>query len=201
MVDTESALVERLKAGDRAAFTQLVREHHVRLIRLAMVFARSRATAEEVVQETWFAVITGIANFSGEAPIRAWLSGIVANKARTRAARDGRSVSFEEMGPAVDPSRFAADGHWLERFGPSDWLTPERVAGGRQLLERMTAVLDLLPEAQRAVILLRDVDGLEPAEICSVLAITDANLRVLLHRGRARLRDAAASLLEGARAR
>ena len=200
MVETESALVGRLRAGDRAAFTQLVREHHARLIRLAMVFARSRATAEEVVQETWLAAITGIAGYSGEAPIRAWLSGIVANKARTRATRDGRSISFEELGPAVDPSRFAADGHWLERFGPCDWLTPERVAGDRQLLERISAVLDRLPEAQRAVILLRDVDGLEPAQICAALAISDANLRVLLHRGRARLRDAAASLLDSARA-
>jgi RNA polymerase sigma-70 factor (ECF subfamily) len=197
MPDSEAALVARLRAGDRAAFALLVREHHTRLVRLAMVFARSRGTAEEVVQDAWVAVITGIAGFSGAAPIRAWLSGIVVNKARTRAVRDGRSVSFEDLGgPAVDPSRFAADGHWLERFGPSDWLTPERIAGDRQLLDRMWALLDTLPEAQRAVILLRDVEGMEPARICAELGIGDGNFRVLLHRGRAKLRDAAAALLE-----
>jgi RNA polymerase sigma-70 factor (ECF subfamily) len=146
-----------------------------------------------VVQDAWVAVITGIAGFSGQAPLRAWLSGIVVNKARTRAVRDGRSISFEDLGggPAVDPSRFGADGHWLERFGPCDWLTPERIAGDRQLLDRILALLDTLPEAQRAVILLRDVEGLEPVQICAELGIGEGNFRVLLHRARAKLRDAA----------
>lgn len=202
-VDPDAALVPRLQTGDRAAFALLVRAHHTRLLRLASLFCRSHATAEEVVQDSWVAVITGIGGYSGTSPLRAWLSAIVVNKAKTRAVRDGRSVSFEDLacrdgeGPAVDPGRFAADGHWLERFNGWDGLTPERIAGDRELLAHVAAALDALPLAQRAAILLRDVEGMEPDAICAELGIGEGNLRVLLCRGRARLRDAAALLVGG----
>jgi RNA polymerase sigma-70 factor (ECF subfamily) len=193
------AILVRLRAGDRAAFTELVRAHHGRLLRLAGIFCRVRATAEEVVQEVWVVALTGIGGFSGEVPIGAWLSGICANKARTRGTRDERFVSLdamEETGPLPAPGHFLRDGHWAEQFGGWETLTPERIAGDRQLLARMSEALDALPTAQRAAIWLRDVEGLDAPAICEALAISDANLRVLLHRGRTKLRDAAALLME-----
>jgi RNA polymerase sigma-70 factor, ECF subfamily len=198
----DAALLPRLRAGEEAAFRELVRRHHARLVRLAAIFTGGRARAEEAVQDAWVAVVTGLHGYSGEAPLGAWIAGIVLNKAKTRAVRDGRVVSFADLaraeaeGPAVDPERFLPDGHWAERFSPWSALTPEREAGDRQLLARIGEALDALPPAQRAVVLLRDVECEEPAAICQVLGITEANLRVLLHRARLRLRDAAAALVE-----
>ena len=204
--DEDAALLPRLCAGEEAAFRALVRRHHARLVRLAAVFTGGRARAEEAVQDAWVAVVTGLDGYSGEAPLGAWISGIVVNKARTRAARDGRVVSFADLGrseaegPALEPERFLPDGHWAERVLPWASLTPEREAGDRQLLARIGEVLETLPPAQRAVVLLRDVECQEPAAICATLGITEANMRVLLHRARTRLRDAAAALIEPAAA-
>lgn len=200
--DEDAALLPRLRAGEEAAFRALVRRHHARLVRLAAVFTGSRARAEEAVQDSWVAVVTGLDGYSGEAPLGAWITGIVVNKARTRAARDGRVAPFADLarseaeGPALDPERFMPDGHWAERLLPWSSLTPEREAGDRQLLARIGEVLETLPPAQRAVVLLRDVECQEPAAICQALGITESNMRVLLHRARNRLRDAAAALVE-----
>jgi RNA polymerase sigma-70 factor, ECF subfamily len=199
--DTEAALLARLRAGEEAAFRALVRARHARLLRLAGAFLRNRASAEEVVQETWLAVITGLDSYAGQAPLAAWINGILVNKARTRAVRDGRSIAFSDLAreegadetPA--PERFLPDGHWAERFTPWDSLTPEREAGDRQLLAGVAAALDALPPAQRAVVLLRDVEGLDSPAICRALEISEANLRVLLHRARLKLRDAADRLV------
>ncbi len=199
----EAALVARLRAGDQAAFRQLVRARHGRLLRLAGAFCRSRASAEEVVQETWLAVITGLHGFSGEAPLAAWINGILVNKAKTRAVRDGRMVNFSDLareegeGDAFEPERFLPDGHWAEQHRPWDALTPEREAGDRELLAGVGEALEKLPPAQRAVVLLRDVEGLDSAAICATLGISEANLRVLLHRARTKLRDAADRLVRG----
>lgn len=202
--DEDAALLPGLRAGEEAAFRALVRRHHMRLVRLAAVFTGGRARAEEAVQDAWVAVVTGLGGYSGEAPLGAWIAGIVVNKARTRAKREGRVVSFADMarveseGPALEPERFLPDGHWAESHGAwnSPAATPEREAGDRQLLYRIGEALDALPPAQRAVVLLRDVECQEPAAICAALGITEANMQVLLHRGRVRLRDAAAALVE-----
>ena len=120
----DAALVARLRANDQAAFRQLVRARHGRLLRLAGAFCRSRASAEEVVQETWLAVITGLHGFSGEAPLAAWINGILVNKAKTRAVRDGRMLNFSDLardadeGDAFEPERFLPDGHWAEQHRP-----------------------------------------------------------------------------------
>ncbi len=199
----EAALVTRLRAGDQAAFRDLVRARHGRLLRLAGAFCRSRASAEEVVQETWLAVITGLHGFSGEAPLAAWINGILVNKAKTRGVRDGRMVAFSDLmreegeGDAFEPERFLPDGHWAEKHRPWDALTPEREAGDRELLAGVGEALEKLPPAQRAVVLLRDVEGLDSAAICKSLGISEANLRVLLHRARTKLRDAADKLVRG----
>jgi RNA polymerase sigma-70 factor (ECF subfamily) len=200
VTEQDRALLVRLKAGEQKAFRELVRARHGRLLRLAGAFLRNRASAEEVVQDTWLAVIQGLESYSGEAPLAAWINGILVNKARTRAVRDGRSVAFSDLaraeseGEAFEPERFLADGHWASGVAPWDSLTPEREAGDRQLLAAMGEALDKLPPAQRAVVLLRDVEGLDSAVICRTLEISEANLRVLLHRARVKLRDAAAKL-------
>lgn len=197
----DQALLARLKAGEEAAFRQLVRERHARLLRLAGLFLRSRASAEEVVQDTWVAVVTGLDGYAGEAPLAAWINGILVNKARSRAVRDGRQVSFSDLarpemaGEAVDPAQFLPDGHWAMPQQPWEALTPEREAGDRQLLAGVAAALDALPPAQRAVVLMRDVEGMDSPAICAALGISEANLRVLLHRARVKLRDAAALLV------
>jgi RNA polymerase sigma-70 factor (ECF subfamily) len=205
--DDDAALLPGLRAGEEAAFRTLVRRHHARLVRLAAVFTGGRARAEEAVQDAWVAVVTGLDGYSGEAPLGAWIAGIVMNKARTRAKRDNRVVGFADMaraeasGPALEPERFLPNGHWAE--GHAAWsppATPGREAGDRQLLVRIDEALDALPPAQRAVVLLRDVECQEPAAICEALGITEANMRVLLHRARVRLRDTAAALAEPAAA-
>lgn len=205
MSQADLALAQRLKAGDAAAFRELVRAQHSRLVRLATALTHSKATAEEVVQDAWIVVIENIDKYEGRSPLTAWITGIVANKARTRAQRDGRMTSFEAMaaeegeGAAVSPEKFAPDGHWADGNPAWETITPERVSGDRQLLDKVSAALDRLPPAQRAVVMLRDVEGLEPAEICRQLGISEGNLRVLLHRARNRLREAADEQLRAKR--
>ncbi len=199
MAGEDAAVLARLRAGDQAAFRELVRARHGALLRLAGTFLRNRASAEEVVQDTWLAVITGLHSYSGEAPLAAWINGILANKAKTRAVRDGRMVNFSALAQAeaaddpFEPERFLADGHWANPIRPWAAMTPEREAGDREMLAVVAAALETLPPAQRAVVLLRDVEGMDSASICATLEITEANLRVLLHRARTRLRAVANS--------
>jgi RNA polymerase sigma-70 factor (ECF subfamily) len=201
----EAALLERLRAGEAAAFTELVDQHGGAMLRFASTFLRDRAAAEEVTQDGWLAALDGLEGFQGRSSLRTWLFQIVANKARTRLARDGRSVSFSSLagdgagGPAVDPARFAADGHWAAP--PLAWTEedPERLAEGAQTRAVLEAAIAALPEVQRAVITLRDVEGLETEEICNLLGVTVSNQRVLLHRARARVRQALESYMAGGR--
>jgi RNA polymerase sigma-70 factor (ECF subfamily) len=200
----EPALVARLRAGDREAFAELVRRHGGALFRLATTFVKDRSVAEEVVQDTWLAALDGLDAFEGRSSLRTWLFSILANRARTRAVREGRSVPWSSLegetgGPAVDPSRFHADGHWLEaqrRWSEED---PERLVAGAQTRATIERAIAALPPAQRAVVVLRDVEGLETEEICNLLGLTVTNQRVLLHRARARLREGLAEYLGGAR--
>jgi len=195
--ETDAGFVARLRAGDRAAFSALVQRTTGSLLRVARSLVRDPAAAEELVQETWLAVLTGLDGFEGRSSLRTWLFRILVNKARTRFARDGRTVPFSALGgpsggsdPAVDPGRFDADDAW--RDPPSTWSEedPERLAMGAETRAAIEAAIAELPEAQRAVMTLRDVEGLETDEICNLLTITVTNQRVLLHRARARVRQA-----------
>lgn len=204
MVDDDADFVVRLRAGDPAAFRQLVTGHHAAMVRLARSFCRIEATAQEVVQEAWLAVVTGLDSFNGDAPLRSWISAIVVNKARTRAVRDARVRSFSELRSTFDGDddgfdldRFTADGAWLQPPQPWQGITPERIVAGRQMAAHVGAQIDLLPANQRAAVLLRDVQGLDPKEVCAALEITEGHLRVLLHRGRTRLRAAVERLVAG----
>jgi RNA polymerase sigma-70 factor (ECF subfamily) len=161
------------------------------MIRIARAHVHSHATAEEVVQEAWLAVIRGIDGFAGRAALRTWVFRILVNIARRHGRTEARTAD-ELSGPTVDPDRFrAADGPypggWRPEVVPRDWgPEPALLAGEfRAVLEK--ALIEL-PERQRAVVELRDVHGLDPEEVCELLELTPANQRVLLHRGRARLR-------------
>jgi RNA polymerase sigma-70 factor (ECF subfamily) len=194
----DQALVTRLRRGDEAAFREIVSLRHAGLVRLARSFCRSHATAEEVVQDAWITVFTNIESYAGTAPLRSWIAGIVVNKARQRAARDGRVRLFSELATIgaegdeddVDADRFNADGGWASPPMPWDGITPERTLAGREMLAIASAALEALPPAQKSVVLLRDVEQQDPSEICRILEISEGNMRVLLHRGRARIRAA-----------
>ncbi len=201
-VTDERDLYERLRNGDERAFRELIRRHHTSMVRLAHSFVGNRATAEEVVQDTWLAVLEGLGGFEQRSALKAWIFGILVNKARTRAVRDGRTLLFSDMAledgsrePVVDPARFTAAGYWTDPPRPWDDLNPERVVAGQQLWAHVTRALENLPPAQRAVIIMRDIAGHESVETCNILGITEANQRVLLHRARARVRQVIEALI------
>lgn len=201
----EGLFLVRLRAGEEAAFCELLEAHHSALLRLARTFLREAASAEEVVQETWLAVLEGLDGFEGRSALKSWIFSILANKARTRAVRDGRMVLFSDMTSgdeddeaAVDPSRFKASGYWNEPPRPWDDFTPERLLSNGEMLQHIKAALENLPEAQRAIVILRDMEGCSAEEACNILGVSETNQRVLLHRGRSRLRRALESVLSAA---
>ncbi|HZY03356.1 MAG TPA: sigma-70 family RNA polymerase sigma factor [Anaeromyxobacteraceae bacterium] len=199
----EAALLARLRAGDRAAFAALVGRHAGSLLRVARSLVRDLSLAEEVVQETWLAVLGGLDEFQGRSSLRTWLFQILANRARTRFAREGRTVPFSALAgddaAAVDPGRFDEQGGWREPPGAWTEEDPERLAMGAETRAAIEAAIQELPEAQRAVMTLRDIEGLPTEEICNLLSITVTNQRVLLHRARARVRQALERRLGGVR--
>jgi RNA polymerase sigma-70 factor, ECF subfamily len=187
--DQDACLLEQLRSGDEAAFVTLVGRHGDAMLRLARTFVSSHAVAEEVVQETWLAVLRGIDRFEGRSSLRTWLLTILVNRARSTGVREARSISSDEVVVAVDPSRFDALGAW--NSPPEHWSEAvENRVGAAALRDQILATLAQMPVRQRAVVMLRDVDGLASEEVCAVLELTPANERVLLHRGRSRLRQA-----------
>lgn len=190
------ALVKRLLAGDEEAFTEVVEAYHSPLIRFALLFVANRQVAEEVVQDTWVAVLNGLPSFQGRSALKSWIFSIVANRAKSRAVREKRTVTFSELSsadpdePAVDPDRFTSSGSWASPPARWDADTPEKVLLRGEALGVVGAALAALPPNQRAVVTLRDIDGLDAADVCNVLEISETNQRVLLHRGRSRIRSA-----------
>jgi RNA polymerase sigma-70 factor, ECF subfamily len=200
----DAALVTRLRAGDAKAFATLVDRHGGALLRLARTFVKVPAIAEEVVQDTWLAALDGLSGFEGRASLRTWLFRILANRARTRAVREGRSVPWSSLGPAEDgPSMgeefFTPDGKFREPVAGWSEDDPERLALGAETRAAIEAAIQSLPEGQRAVITLRDVEGLEAGEACELLGLSESNQRVLLHRARLRVRAALHEHLDGSR--
>jgi len=197
-------LIERLRAGDEEAFRSVVRQLHRSLVAVALGFVRNSATAEEVTQDTWLAVVEGLSAFEGRSSLKNWIFAILVNKARSRAVRDGRMIAvadFEREAegdePVVDPARFDARGAWAAFPVPWDELTPERNVSGKQMVAHVADVMAQLPPGQRSVLILREIEGLEPSEVSTLLGISDGNQRVLLHRARARIRRALEQLLPG----
>jgi RNA polymerase sigma-70 factor (ECF subfamily) len=196
--DDDAELVQAIRDGDERAFAELVDRHHASLVRVAQGYVRDRAVAEEVAQDTWLAVLKGIDRFEGRSSLKTWIFRILANQAKSRAARERRTVPFSALtdadgdpdAPSVDPNRFdSATGMWSRP--PGRW--PDEPEGELLRGEARRVVLDAiggLPDGQRAVITLRDVEGFDSAEACNVLGISEVNQRVLLHRARARVRQA-----------
>ena len=187
--DPDAELLGSLRAGDEQAFVTLVRQHHDAMVRLACGYVPSVAVAEEVVQDTWLGVLRGIGGFEGRSSVRTWLFRILVNRARTTGARERRSVAVGDPEPAVDPSRFDDTGHWAA--SPERWIEEaDSRLDAAKLAGRLRSAIDELPDRQREVVTLRDIEGLSSDEVCSVLEISEGNQRVLLHRGRSRLRQA-----------
>jgi RNA polymerase sigma-70 factor, ECF subfamily len=193
-------MLERLRAGDEAAFVIIVSRHHDSMLRLARTFVSSHAVAEEVVQETWLGVLRGIDRFEGRSSLKTWLLAILVNRARTAGTHEARTVATpESVVAAVDAARFDGSGAWSSP--PEQWVDDvEERLGARALRDQILVALAEMPARQRAVVMLRDVDGLRSDEVCVVLSLTPANERVLLHRGRSRLRQALEDKVGAARA-
>jgi RNA polymerase sigma-70 factor (ECF subfamily) len=196
VVDADAELVARLRAGEEQAFVALVARHHAGMLRLASSLVSSPAVAEEVVQDTWVGVLRGIEGFAGRSTFRTWLLRILVNRATSTGVRERRSVAVGDAGPVVDRARFDASGAWMSP--PQHWVedSDDRLLA-QGLADQIREALDALPTRQREVVMLRDVDGLSGHEVCEVLEISEANQRVLLHRGRSHLRQALESQLGG----
>lgn len=177
-----------LRAGDEEAFADMVERHHAAMVRVARSYVHSRAVAEEVAQEAWLAVLRGIDRFEGRSPLRTWLFRIVVNRAISTGVRERVHLPVEDRELEVNNGRFSQDGWWVTP--PEHWADEvvDRVAAP-ELAGRVRQVIDELPAGQRAVVTLRDVEGLSNEETCAILHITEGNQRVLLHRGRSRIRS------------
>ncbi len=179
----------RVRAGEEQAFVTLAARHHSTMQRIARTYVASAAVAEEVVQDTWLAVLRGLDGFRGRSSFQTWLLAILVNRARSTGVREHRSVAIGDAGPAVDSARFDESGAWMSP--PRHWVEESEsrlLAEG--LADRIQATMRELPERQREVVMLRDVAELSAREVCEALEISEANQRVLLHRGRSHLRQA-----------
>jgi RNA polymerase sigma-70 factor (ECF subfamily) len=206
--DEEHELIVRLRRGDEGAFDDLVNKHHSALIRMSMGYVRDREVAEEVVQDTWMAVIEGLHRFEGRSSLRTWIFGIMIHKAKDRGVREKRHMNFsafesvdDESEEPVDPARFHQTGEWAGHWAvpPQPWddQTPERLLASQQAVNAMQRAIEVLPPPLKAVLMLRDVEGVEAKEVCEILKITETNLYVRLHRARERVRQAVETYLEG----
>jgi RNA polymerase sigma-70 factor (ECF subfamily) len=195
----EQELLERLRAGDERAFETLVERHYPTMLAVARHYVSSRAVAEEVVQDAWLGVLNGLDRFEGRSSLRTWILRILVNRAKTRGARDARTVPFASIMPqgeeaAVEPERFRGPddpfpGHW--RAYPGTWQRlPEEALADRETLEVVLTAIHRLPPPQRIVITMRDIQGCEAEEVCEALDVSEGNQRVLLHRARSKVRAA-----------
>jgi RNA polymerase sigma-70 factor (ECF subfamily) len=193
---TDDELLARLKAGDEAAFMDLVDRYGPLMLRIALMHVSSRAVAEEVVQEAWLGVLRGLDRFEGRSSLKTWILRITANQARTRGEREHRSVpvsalSPDDAEPAVDPARFRP---FDDPRYPGGWTLPpaplpEESLLADETLARVREAIARLPPRQQEVILLRDVEGWDPEEVGDALGLSAGNQRVLLHRARSKVRN------------
>jgi RNA polymerase sigma-70 factor (ECF subfamily) len=203
--DRDAALLDALLAGDEGAFLELVRRYRRPMLAVAASYVVDMATAEDVVQETWAAALAGLARFERRSSLKTWLFRILANRARSRGGADARNVPLSALDATggdgagiVDRARFDGRGHWLVM--PRRWELdgPEAIAARAELVAAVEQAAEALPPRQRAAVLLRDVEDLDPAEACALLGVADGAFRVLLHRGRGAIREAIEARLAGA---
>jgi RNA polymerase sigma-70 factor, ECF subfamily len=210
VTDDDDLLLLALRRRDDAAFAALIDRYHGQLVRLATLYVSNRATAEEVVQETWIGVLQGVDRFEGRSSFRTWLFRILTNQAKRRGEREARFVPFSALAnpdmegsePAVAPERFLPAGHqWAGHWAAQlpDWTqTPEDRLLSHETRTHVQRAIDALPPSQQLVITLRDVEGWSAEEVCNALTISETNQRVLLHRARSKVRQGLERYLEGA---
>jgi RNA polymerase sigma-70 factor (ECF subfamily) len=200
----DADLVAQLRAGDEAAMAQLVDQWSPAMFRVARSFVGSPQSAEDVVQDAWLGMLSGLAAFEGRSSLRAWTFTILVNRARTRGAREARTLPRSPLdghdeaagddwlaGPGGEPA-------WSSIGAPSRWDTaPENVVLSKEVLLELDRAVSALPARQRQVVTMRDVCGMSSEEVCAALGISPANQRVLLHRARAVLREALAGYYRG----
>lgn len=193
MIDPE---LEAVRSGDERAFEDLTRRHYPTMVRIAMAYVRDREVADDVIQEAWLTFLRTLDRFEGRSSLRTWLLGILTNLARARRRRESRFIPFtslSELGnwsrrPTVDQRRFGPDDRW--QSPPLSWSRlPEEVLESQEVLAKVKAAIDMLTPKLREVIVLRDVIGLTGDEVCDLLAISQSNQRVRLHRARAEVRQ------------
>ncbi|HEY1323906.1 MAG TPA: sigma-70 family RNA polymerase sigma factor [Streptosporangiaceae bacterium] len=191
---TDTDLVALLRAGDEEAISRLVERWSPTMFRLARSFVDSPQSAEDVVQEAWLGMLSGLARFEGRSSLRTWTFTILVNRARTRGAREARTLPRSPLeDTAVEPART-----WFSTVTPSQWDdTPESAVLSREVLLQLDRAVSTLPSRQRQVVTMRDITGMSAEEVCAALGITPANQRVLLHRARAALRTALTGYYRG----
>jgi RNA polymerase sigma-70 factor (ECF subfamily) len=181
-------LVDRLLEGDERAFTDLVTRYHSTLVRVARYYVRTPASAEDVAQDTWLVVLKGLSSFERRSSFKTWLLRILVNRARTSGVRELRSVPVDLTSEsALDASRFNDGGFWNDPPTPFTDSVDDRVTN-EPLVELVREAIATLPDPHQAVVTLRDVEGLSTTEVADLLDLSEANVRVILHRGRARVR-------------
>lgn len=191
----DAELLQRVCEGDEKAFRELVARYHVSLLRVARYYVNSDASAEDVVQDTWIAVLKGARRFEGRSSVKTWLYRILVNRARTTGAKEHRSIPVDPSA-SVAASRFDQGGVWRDAPVPFTDSVDDALANGA-LVELVRAAIARLPEPQQAVVTLRDVEGLSTTEVAELLELSEANVRVILHRGRARVRGDVEASLQG----
>jgi len=210
-VADDTHLVELLRAGDEQTFVELTDRYHSVMLRLANVYVRDRAVAQDVVQDTWLRVLRGLDRFEARSRLKTWIFQILVNTARTRAVREKRTIPMSALGDpvvadsvesAIEPERFLPvdaprwPGHWTSL--PPGWgAAPEERLLSGEVRSLIHAAIDSLPPSQRQVVTLRDSEGWTTEDVCNILQITETNQRVLLHRGRSRVRRALERYLTG----
>ena len=185
--DEDAALLEQLRAGEEEAFVVLVKRYHHRLTRLALTFVPSPEMAEDVAQETWLAVFRGVGKFEGRSSLRTWLFQICANRARSLASREQRLASMGRPQLAVDLGRSGSGAGWSSPSQHWADAVDDRLEADELSVQVLRAIAEL-PQLQRQVVTLRDIEGLPSLKVCEVLSLSGPNQRVLLHRGRSRIR-------------
>jgi RNA polymerase sigma-70 factor, ECF subfamily len=196
----DAELLESLLGGNESAFAELVRRYHPTLVKVARYYVANAASAEDVAQDTWIAVIKGAEKFEGRSAFKTWLLRICVNRARTTGVKEHRSIPVDpnESGPSVSAHRFDQGGFWSDPPVPFTDAVDDRLDNS-VLLGAVRDAIDTLGEPQQAVVTLRDVEGLSTQEVATLLGLSEANVRVILHRGRARVRAIVEEAMKGSR--
>ena len=194
----DAELLQRLLGGDEGAFNELVHRYQSTLVKVARYYVANLQSAEDVAQETWIAVVRGIERFEGRSSFKTWLLRICVNRARTSGVKEHRQVPLDmnESSPTVSPLRFNNGGMWSDPPAPFTDSVDRRI-DNEALVASVRSAISSLDEPQRAVVTLRDVEGLSSEEVADLLGLNVGNVRVILHRGRARVRGIVESTMNG----